>query len=265
MTDPTATTETKKPIDWPQTAIAIAVLALLGVFWLVLEPERAEPATAALVTVLGLLGLAATMRGSIAPEGVGAMLGALFGRRSSTTRTRPRPEDDRRSGHVVLEVMIAMVVAAACMIAGALVSGCGASALGVHVRAATVATDALERVPEIVETIVAHRVETECGLAAAGNVSCVEALQLRMAPELAALDVGVIAVREPLTVYVSTLRLLAEADAGEEPDVVAALVSMAGRLVSAWPELAAALRALGADLPIPPLLELAVAVIGGAS
>lgn len=141
-------TEPKK-IDWPQAAIAIAICAMVGLFWGVLEPEVAESATSSLVgvlvTVLALLGLAATLRGSIAPEGVGAMLGAVLGRSSSTPMRRDRPKR-REEGSAGIEALAAIFVAAVCWALGALVSGCGAGAIAVHARAATIATVALEGV-----------------------------------------------------------------------------------------------------------------------
>lgn len=270
-------------IRWPHAAIILGLVAGV-VAILLLAPDTT---IGHIIRAIGLLTGAGGTFGTVSRSGV--LRGPDEVPPAATLPPRRVPserEHERRSGHVTMELMVAVVAGAyvalrtaawawhlierglpalgLALVLGAS-SGCGASALGVHVRAAAVATNALEQVPEIVETIVEHRVENECGLASAGDVACAQALQLRMAPELAALDVGVIAVREPLTVYVSTLRLLAESDAGEEPDVVDALVSMAGRLVHAWPELVAALRALGADLPIPPLLELAAAAIGGRS
>lgn len=264
-------------IRWPHAAIILGVVAGV-VAILLLAPDTT---IGHIIRAIGLLTGTGGVFGTVSRAGVLRAPEELPPPAAIPARPVPR-RDERREGHVTMELMLAIVAVAyvaarsvyavvhylgllAFLLVLGATPGCGPSALAIHVRAATVATAALEQVPEIVERVVEHHIESECGLAAAGDVACVEALQLRMAPDLAVVDLGVIAVREPLTAYVATLRLLADADAGGDPDVIGALVSMAGRVAHVWPELVAALRALGADLPIPPLLELATALVGGAS
>lgn len=204
----------------------------------------------------------------------GGALGTAFLERRKTDDAEPPPAPPpptgpRRvtrpgtEGFAVIDLLLWIVLLACIVIAGSL-TGCGASALGVHVRAATIATSALEGVGPLVEAAVSHRIETECGPASAGDAACVQALRIELAPTIDAVDVPVISARAALGTYVGTLRLLLEADAGEDVDVLSAVGALAGRLAAAWPDLVAALRPLGVELPIPPYLELAAAVLGGA-
>lgn len=210
----------------------------------------------------------------------GAISAAVAARRRSPSTTA---RSERRDGFVGDGVLWALAIAGGAVawavgwahragllpllvlaLALSAASGCGANPLAMHVRAATVATSALEGVAPLVRTATEHRIEAECGPASRGDVACVHALRVRMEPHLAAVDVPVLTAREALSVYVATLRLLLEADAGGDVDVLGAVGDLARRLVVAWPELVAALRPLGVELPVPPLLELAAAVIGGA-
>lgn len=123
-------------------------------------------------------------------------------------------------------------------------SGCGASALSLHYRAATVATVAVDG---------AHRVaiaETHARLDACGaDVACAEAVGHDMAPVGLAVDAS----RTALSVWVDALEL-AQA-AGEDGDVLGALLVAGARWLALWDPLAAALRSVGLEVPdLPPLV-----------
>jgi hypothetical protein len=140
-------------------------------------------------------------------------------------------------------LLVAAVVAWAC-------SGCGASALQVQARAATVATVALEG---------AHRLAmdaTETRLDACETVACTQEVEQAMAPVALAHE----AARVALVGWVEALQLALVA--GEDGDVVSALLVAAGRWLALWDPLAAALAGVGVEVPhLPPLVS---GLLGGA-
>lgn len=135
----------------------------------------------------------------------------------------------------------AMIVVSTC-------AGCG-GLISAQARAATVATVALEG---------AHRLaigHTEEALAACQDVPCVDAVEASMVPVATAHDVT----RSVLSAWVDALRVAVVA--GEDGDVVAALVTAASRLLSEWVRLVEALARVGVELPALPGFVLAA---GGA-
>jgi hypothetical protein len=139
-------------------------------------------------------------------------------------------------------LVVAGVVAWSC--------GCGASALAVQARAATVATVALEG---------AHRMAmdvTETRLDACEDVACAEAVARDMAPVALAHE----AARASLAVWVEALELARIA--GEDGDVLSALLTAGARWLALWDPLAAALAGVGVEAPrLPPLVT---GLLGGA-
>jgi hypothetical protein len=129
-------------------------------------------------------------------------------------------------------------------------SGCGASALQVQARAATVATVALEG---------AHRLAmdaTEDRLDACETVACTQEVEQAMAPVALAHE----AARVALVGWVEALRLAAVA--GDDGDVLSALLTAGARWLSLWDPLAAALAGVGVEVPrLPPLVT---GLLGGA-
>jgi ADP-ribosylglycohydrolase len=115
-------------------------------------------------------------------------------------------------------------------------SGCG-GAISAQARAASVATVALEG---------AHRLamdETRERLAACQDEPCVDGVERDLAPVALAHD----AARATLAAWVEALRVAVVA--GEDGDVVAALVTAASRLLSEWSALVAALARVGVEVP----------------
>lgn len=124
-----------------------------------------------------------------------------------------------------------------------LVSGCGASALAIQARAATVATVALEG---------AHRLAmdvTEARLGACEDRACVETAKAELAP----IGLAHVAARTALEAWLEALDVARIA--GEDGDVVSALLVAAGRWLALWDPLAAALAGVGVEVPrLPPLV-----------
>lgn len=122
-------------------------------------------------------------------------------------------------------------------------SGCGASAIAVQARAATVATVALEGV---------HRVamdETERRLDACADVACTQDVEQTMAPVALAYE----AARVTLVAWVEALQVAQVA--GDDGDVIAALLTAGARWLALWDPLAAALSGVGVEVPrLPPLV-----------
>ena len=133
-----------------------------------------------------------------------------------------------------LWVAPALVVIVCCALAAL---GCGSTAIRQHAQAATIAHDAV--------ATAGGAIEASCGLAlAAGHdVACVDATGARCVTAAAARDALVL----PVEAYRDGV-LAAAADDGR----VSALVSLALDVVAAWPAFAAALSALGLDVPSLP-------------
>lgn len=240
-------------ITLPQ-AIVVIGLAALGVAALVLVPEERLGIAQEIIVALAMLGAGGTL--ALAPR---PKAGDEAPPPARPARLPRRPE----GGSVEILDLILFAIVAIGAVVLPMLTGCGASGLAVQARAAAVATSALEAVPPMVEVATAHRIESECGPASAGDVECVQALRVTMAPDLARVDVAMLAAREALLTWVTTLRMLLEVGDGGDVDVLGAVVAQAGRLVVAWPELVAALRPLAIELPDPPLLQLAAAALGG--
>lgn len=135
--------------------------------------------------------------------------------------------------------------------------GCGASALAVHARAATVAVVALEGVEPLVRADVARRA-TACP-----DMACIDALDVAMEPDLRAADEAVTLARGALGTYVESIQLALAVGEDDGGAVLSALAVGGARLLSMWEAMALVLRRMGIELPTPPLLGLAAG--GGGS
>jgi len=129
-------------------------------------------------------------------------------------------------------------------------SGCGAGAIQVQARAATVATVALEG---------AHRLAmdvTEARMGACEDRACVEAAKAELAP----IGLAHVAARTALEAWLEALDVARIA--GEDGDVLSALLVAGARWLSLWDPLAAALAGVGVEVPrLPPLVT---GLLGGA-
>lgn len=145
------------------------------------------------------------------------------------------------AGYVLVEEVVAFASGMLALVALAwLLTGCGAGAIRAQARAATVAVVALEG---------AHRLAmeaTEARLDACETIPCTEAVEADMAPVVAVHD----AARVALAGWVEALQLALVA--GEDEQVLGALLVAAGRWVALWGQLAAALAHVGVELPTLP-------------
>lgn len=135
-------------------------------------------------------------------------------------------------------VLLASVLASTC-------SGCGAGAIATQARAATIATVALEGVHRLAMT------ETERRLDECADVACTTDVETAMAPVALAYETT----RAGLVAWTDAIRLAQVA--GDDGDVLGALLVAAGRWLDLWPPLVAAFeRATGLDVPdLPPLVS----------
>jgi hypothetical protein len=248
MTD-TPTPDAPRKMDPLSALLAIvAVLAVVAIHVLVPIEERAQ-ATDALVLVLGAFTVAAALRGSAIPGGsLGGLVdivGRALGRRSSSPPSRSNRRDGSADIVVPILVSLAFTVLAVCC------HGCGASAIRAQARAATIATVALEGV---------HRVtlaETHARLEACEDDACTVGVEADMAPIALAHD----AARATLAGWVEALDVAVIA--GDDGEVIAALVTAATRWLAQYSALAEALAGVGLHVPeLPPFV---LALAGGAS
>ena len=268
-------------LSWPQVAaLAILVIgAVAALYGVPLATWQGLPWEA-------IAGLVAVIVGG----GASSMLGPLVRPRSTSTPpppaparldndmrdadgrpiTRPKGPPPSRSGHVDLDVLgwiIAWVVAFAvatwhavrsgliplgfCL---ALVAGCGAGAIQVQARAATIATVALEGAHRAAMEVTDQRVR-ECP-----DEACVDAVGERMAPMVLAYE----SARAGLVTWVEAIQIAQVA--GEDGDVVGALITAAARWVAdLWPALVEAIEAVAdVDLPeLPPFVTGLIAALAG--
>lgn len=145
------------------------------------------------------------------------------------------------AGYVLAEEVVAFAGGMLALVALAwLLGGCGGGAIRAQARAATVAVVALEG---------AHRLAmeaTETRLDACETIPCTESVEADMAPVVAVHD----AARVALTGWVEALQLALVA--GEDEQVLGALLVAAGRWAALWGQLAAAMSAVGVELPTLP-------------
>lgn len=217
-----------------QAVVILGVLALGGWLAYLLPPDTL---TRAVIGVLTLLGVAGT-----AMPGPGAGGG-----------DPPPPPPARRAGYTDNHLLWALALLAFAWawlqrlgVLGVLalcLAGCGAGAIQVQARAATVASVALEGV---------HRVamsETERRLDACADVACTQDVETSMAP----IGLAYEAARVALVAWVEALQLAQVA--GEDGDVLSALLTAGARWLSLWDPLAAALAGVGLEVPrLPPLV-----------
>lgn len=258
-------------IRWPHAAIILGVVAGV-VAILLLAPDTT---IGHIIRAIGLLTGTGGVFGTVSRAGVLRAPEELPPPAAIPARPVPR-RDERRDGHVTMELMLAIVAVAyvaarsvyavahylgllALLLVLGVAPGCGAGAIAVHARAATIATVALEGVAPMIEAETTRRV-AECGPA---DVACVERVSAELAPWLADADLAVIAVRGAVTSYVTGVRLVLDVGTDDGGAVLSALGAGAGRLVGVWTQLAAVFLRRGIELPMPPLLDVAAAV-GGA-
>lgn len=244
-------------LSWPQVA-ALAILVIGAVAALVgvpLETWQGLPWE----SIAGFVAV-------VVAGGASATLGPLVRPRSSstpppapgTTKAEP-PSRTNRHGYVDHEALALLVAWAVAMLAATwaavrsgliplfvlalCLAGCGVGAIQVQARAATVASVALEGV---------HRVamsETERRLDACADVACTQDVETSMAP----IGLAYEAARVALVAWVEALQLAQVA--GEDGDVLSALLTAGARWLSLWDPLAAALAGVGLEVPrLPPLV-----------
>jgi hypothetical protein len=240
--------ETKESIwsrlSWPQVA-ALGIVAFGGTLIAIFAPIPWatlpwEAIIGALLSTGGVVGLAMggpTVRKKAEPP--------------VRVASRPSADTTRRDGSAALEALGWVLAWALAAIVAWTCSGCGASAIRVQARAATIATVALEGVQRVTMA------ETHARLSACQDDACTVAVEADMAPIALAHD----AARATLTGWVEALDVAAIA--GDDGDVIAALITAATRWLSEWSTLARVLAAIGLDVPeLPPFL---LALAGGAS
>lgn len=138
---------------------------------------------------------------------------------------------------------------------GATCTGCGASALTMQGRAATIASVANASIGEEIER--ARSTELD----ACADEACADAGEKRWAPAIAAYY----SVRTALATWIDALDVARQAGA-EDGDVLGALLVAVAHLARSWNALAAALRALALpDLQPPDLPPIVAALLGAAS
>lgn len=145
------------------------------------------------------------------------------------------------AGYVLAEEVMAFGIGiVALLLLGWMLAGCGGGAIRSQARAATVAVVALEG---------AHRLAmetTEARLDACHTIPCTEVVEADMAPVVAVHD----AARVALAGWVEALQLALVA--GEDEQVLGALLVAAGRWAALWAELTAAMAQVGVELPTLP-------------
>ncbi len=125
----------------------------------------------------------------------------------------------------------------------AFIAGCGGSAIRIHATTATVALVAITGAGDsIVQATRAALAECSApGLA--GRDECLDRVGRTSEAAAAAVDLVT-----PLVVGYRDA-VVTGAIAGDDPSVIATLSTLLLRILSAWPSMAASLRALGIELP----------------
>lgn len=249
MTDSTPPTPARlfRGLTIPQSIVIVGLLALGGWIAYLLPPDTLNRAVIALLVALGVGGT--------------ALSGPTDASAPSVPPPPSAPRDRRGYAHLDALLWLAAVGALAwawaqragllsVLMLAIVLPGCGAGALQVQARAATVATVALEG---------AHRLtmdETERRLEACLDVACIQDVERTMAPIALAYE----AARVSLVGWVEALQVAQVA--GDDGDVIGALLTAAGRWLALWDPLAAALAGVGVDVPLlPPLVT---GLLGGA-
>jgi len=147
-----------------------------------------------------------------------------------------------------MAITAALLLLAAVLAVGLM--GCGASAIRLHARALTVATVAIEGVDRGVEAYARAEVD------ACVTVECVDVAERAMITRLEAADVAVESTRAAILTWAEGLRLAVIA--GEDGDVMAALLVAAARLIAEWQRLSTVLGSIG--LSVPPLPNLVLSL-----
>ncbi len=155
----------------------------------------------------------------------------------------------------------ALTIAAAATLASLLLSGCGASAIQSHARAATaVGVTLTEARATLLDARAADldAVERETdGQEPAARLAAVDARSDMWAPALAGWNLC----REAASTWVESIALAHAAGGGE--DLLAPVFRLAVRVLALWPPVVALASELGADLPrLPDVLS---GLLGGGS
>jgi hypothetical protein len=159
---------------------------------------------------------------------------------------------------VVPEVVIACGILAACAFFASCLSGCGASAVQTHARAATIAAVATQGAARAVADGAARDAVDSCPDTADDDAdrACVAAARVRWAPA----DAAIGTTRAALLAWVEALDVARLA--GDGADLWAPLGLAAARLLAEYARLSAVLAPLGVEMPaLPPLV---LSLVGGA-
>lgn len=122
-------------------------------------------------------------------------------------------------------------------------TGCGGGALAMQARAATVAAATVHATADAVRHAADADARATCPTA---EDACLDGVKAKWAP----IDVAVESAHAALDVWIGAIQI-AEASDGDG-EVIAALLVTAGRLLEAWDALAAALHAVGVEVPVLP-------------
>lgn len=245
-----------KPRKMDRTS-ALVALAILGVFLalqVLLPEERVDAATGGLVTLLGVLGLVATVRGSAIPggslAGLGALLRDVLGRRSSSPPPRrvPPPPSSRDGFATIRSMLLPLALAVGWVVLSMYIHGCGSS-LASHATAAHVMGLALDGAYDVAE---AHAVEATEACVTAGDEACVHEVHESMTP----VAIGLTGLEVAWSGYVSAIEVGHLSGASE--GLLEAMRSAAARMLAAYSLLADALSRVGVALPAVPPMVLAL-------
>jgi hypothetical protein len=198
--------------------------------------------------VLAILALVAIVVLTIFADGehVEGLLGLLLGlAMPSALPARPRPQavssalrDPERGSTSPAVLAAVLVIGAAVLAVATLLSGCGASALRDHARAASVASVAVVSAHDVIVATCGRELES------CADVACVDQVHERCAIAGSARDLT----SEAVGGYADAIEIAALAG-GDDPGVLATLASAAALALARWATVTAALAPLGVELP----------------
>jgi hypothetical protein len=221
------------------TSLVLAVLALIAIVVLTLWADGQH--------VEGLLGLLLGLMAPSAlplrprPSASSISEGLRDADAGETTRPIhvPSARRGRERGSASPAALVAILVGGALLLwLAAALSGCGASALRDHARAASAASVAVVGAHEVILATCGRELE------ACADVACVDQVHERCAIAGSARDLT----SEAVGGYADAIEIAAIAG-GDDPGVLATLASAAALALARWATVAAALAPLGAELP----------------
>lgn len=198
--------------------------------------ERMQEAALAAAQLLGLVIAGVVLYHLGQPEVGSLVIGAALGHAAPRRRKGDRPSTPPPAALLVL-----------CIAGAAVLSGCGASAVQTSARAATVAAVATQGAARIVTESARADLDAACPLAEYPTQgpaldACAAPVRARWAPA----DAAVAATRATLVAWVEVLSL-AQMAGGD--DLLGAMIEAARAFMSAWDDLARALRSVGVEAP----------------